>query len=195
MQTGAHAGNVLVSHFEEAFHAEIETANVHRPRPVPGWPHSPQIRPASAAIFADVLRLAFNPDEPRDDQGRWTSGGPNAGSAPAAHEKRTRSQGRPARPVIRSRSTRWQRSLERNANCQRRPQGSRPSASGRAGSGAAASALTFDDECALLSRAAYGGGAPPPGWISVRTITRPSGLQATLYYNAAKKQFQGDHNV
>jgi predicted alpha/beta-fold hydrolase len=49
--------------------------------------------------------------------------------------------------------------------------------------------LTLDDECALLSKAAYGTGALPPGWAAVRTITRRSGLQATLYYNAAKNQY------
>ena len=148
-----------------------------------------KLDPVSAAIFADALRLAFNPDEPRDEQGRWTSGGPSAEPRAAAPTKRARSKSPPARPAVRSRAAGARTPLGKNTNCQRRPQGSRPSASGQSGSAAPKRVLTLDDECALLSKAAYGTGTLPSGWTAVCTITKPSGLQATLYYNSAKNQY------
>jgi hypothetical protein len=63
-----------------------------------------KLDPASAAVFADVLRLAFNPNQPRDDQGRWRKDGTSAARSAARHAKRTRSKDTsiaeaPAKPV------------------------------------------------------------------------------------------------
>jgi hypothetical protein len=51
-----------------------------------------KLDPASAAIFADVLRLAFDPDQPRDELGRWSKEGASAPRARAKRHKPTLSQ-------------------------------------------------------------------------------------------------------
>jgi hypothetical protein len=54
-----------------------------------------KLDPASAAIFADVLRLAFDPDQPRDYRGRWSKVGPGAGRSAAARTKPALAQAPP----------------------------------------------------------------------------------------------------
>jgi hypothetical protein len=53
-----------------------------------------------------------------------------------------------------------------------------------------APALSFVQECALLSNAVYGnGGKLPPGWNVVRSFNKPSGIQATLYNEPTTAQY------
>ena len=53
-----------------------------------------KLDPASAAIFADVLCLAYDPDQPRDDRGRWSKVGRSAGHS-ATRSKPTLAQAPP----------------------------------------------------------------------------------------------------
>jgi hypothetical protein len=69
---------------------------------------------ASAAIFAKVLRLAYNEDEPRDEDGEWTDGEPSEVPTEATPAK-------PIRPKVPSSPSR-----RNSGNSAARPAGTVP---------------------------------------------------------------------
>ena len=54
-----------------------------------------KLDPSSAAVFADVLRLAFNPNQPRDYRGRWARVGAGEERSTATPANRTLAQAPP----------------------------------------------------------------------------------------------------